>query len=180
MEHAQMTPTSQEPKGTVITDFEVHRKAFHDSMEKLQRQLATATAEINTLRVNLKTQTVEARVKTMARLHDVMSELDAARKEQHDLIEAHLKALHVDVEAINAELKHATASGKMAAEAKVKEIRREVENTRKASIASLEAELAEWKARVDEVVYAVDEKRTGTRAGVQAKMADLRAKHEAA
>ena len=175
-----MTSKPQESKENATTDFEAHKKAFHDTMTKVQSQINVAAAEIGKLRADMKTQTAEAKAKTLAHIEDVTKQLDAARKEQQDMIEAHLKALHTNVEAINAALKHATAAGKTAMEAKAKAVREEYDSARRALTASLDAELAEWKARIGAAVDAAAEKKADAKAAVQAKIADLNAKQEAA
>jgi len=171
---------SQELKDKVSTDFEAGKKASHDAMAKVQSQIDVATAEVNKLRADLKTQTAEAKIKTLARVDELTKNLDATRKEQQDKTQARLKELHTDIESINGELKHATAEGKVAVDAKAKAVREEYDSTRSALTASLDAELAEWKARIGTAHDAAAEKKAATKATVQAKIADLHAKHEAA
>jgi uncharacterized protein YicC (UPF0701 family) len=171
-----MTCKTQELKDSITTNCEARKKAFHDAAAKTQSQIDVATGKIDKLRADLKTQTAEAKVSTMARIEDVSKELDAARKEQQAMIEAHLKALHTDVEAIDAALKQATAAGKTAVEAEAKTVREEYASARSALTASFEAELAEWKARIGGAVVAAAEKKTDAKAAIQAKLADLHAK----
>lgn len=175
-----MTCNPQKVKDTVINDFETRQKAFHAAMVKAQNRIDVAAEEMNKLRTNLKTQTAEAKAKTMARLENVTKELDAARKEQQVMIEANLKALHADVEAINASVKHATAAGKIAVEAEAKAVREEYASVRSVLTASLDAELAEWKVRIGAAVDLAAEKKADAKTAVKAKIADLKAKHEAA
>jgi polyhydroxyalkanoate synthesis regulator phasin len=111
-----MTSKPDELKDKVTADFEAGKKAFHDAMAKAQSQIDTAAAEIHKLRGVLKTQSDEAKAKPMARVDELTKKLDAARKAQQTQIEARLKELHTNIESINAELKHATAEGKVAVE----------------------------------------------------------------
>ena len=127
-----MNTTSQELKSKVSADFEPAKKAFQDSMAKAQRQIDVATAEVNKLRAELKSQTDEAKVKTVARVTELTKNLDATRKQQQAEIEERLKQLHTSIQSINAELKHATAEGKVAAEAMAKAIREEYDSARRA------------------------------------------------
>ena len=176
--------TSNKPKHkkhSPATGVEARNKAFHAAMEKTQHQMTAATAEIGKLRTDLDTQTAEARDKTIVQLEKVTKQLDAARKQQKETIEEHLKAIQADIEAAELEATHATATAKVAAEAKAKELREQYDSTRRALITSIEGELAEWKSRIDEaVLHAAAEKKADVDAGVQAKLADLRAKHDAA
>lgn len=159
-----MTSKPDELKDKVTADFEAGKKAFHDAMVKAQSQIDTAAAEIHKLRAELKTQTDEARAKTMARVDELTKKLDATRKEQQTQIEARLKELHTNIESINAELKHATAEGKIAGEAKAKAAREEYDSARRALTASLDAELAEWKARIDAALDAAAGKKVAATA----------------
>ncbi len=106
-------------------------------MAKVQKQIDATTAEVNKLRAELKTQTDEAKARTMARVTELTKNLDAARKEQQAKIEERLKQLHTSIQSIDAELKHATAEGKAAAEAKAKVVREEYDSARHALTASL-------------------------------------------
>jgi hypothetical protein len=175
-----MTSKPQELKEKITTDFEIRKKAFHDAMAKTQTQIDAVTVEIAKLRADLKTQAAEAKTKTLAGIEEATKQLDAARKEQQDMIEAHLKALRTDVEAINAALKNATAAGKTAVEAKAKAVREEYASARSALTASLDAELAEWKVRIGATVDAAAEKKADAKTAVEAKIADLHVKYEAA
>ena len=175
-----MIPEPQHLTAKPIPSFETDKKAFHDSMAKAQKQIDVATAEINKLRAELKAQTDEAKAKTMARVAELTKNLDATRQEQQAEIEARLKQLHTSIQSINAELKHATAEGEVAAEAKAKAVREEYDSARHALTASLEAELAEWKARINTTFGAAAEKKTAATAAVHAKLADLHAKQDAA
>jgi len=175
-----MIPEPQHLTAKPIPSFETDKKAFHDSMAKAQKQIDVATAEINKLRAELKAQTDEAKAKTMARVAELTKNLDATRQEQQAEIEARLKQLHTSIQSINAELKHATAEGEVAAEAKAKAVREEYDSARRTLTASLEAELVEWKARISTAFDMAAEKKTAATAAIQAKVADVRAKHEAA
>ena len=175
-----MNAKSQELKDKVTADFEAGKKAFHDALAKAQVEISTVTAEITRLRTDLKTETAEAKVNTMTRVNELTKKLDAARKEEQDKIEARLKELHNEIESVNAEVKHATAAGKVAAEAKAKAVREDYDSTRRALTASLDAELAEWKARINTSLDAAAETKAAAKAAVEAKIADLHAKHEAA
>ena len=172
-----MSSTSQQLKDKMTADFEAGKKAFHEAMAKAQSQIDVATAEINKLRATLKTETAEAKAKTTARIDELNKKLDATRKEQQQKIEARLKELHTDIESVNAKL---AAEGKAAVEAKAKAFREEYDATRSALTASLDAELAEWEARINAALDAAAEKKAGAKAAIQAKIAELRAKHEAA
>jgi len=175
-----MNAKSQELKDKVTADFEAGKKAFHDALAKAQVEISTVTAEITRLRTDLKTETAEAKVNTMTRVNELTRKLDAARKEEQDKIEVRLKELHNEIESVNAEVKHATAAGKLAAEAKAKAVREDYDSTRRALIASLDAELAEWKARISTAFDAAAETKAAAKAAVQAKIADLHTRHEAA
>jgi hypothetical protein len=65
-------------------------------------------------------------------------------------------------------------------EAKAKVVREEYDATRRALTASLDAELAEWKARIGTVLDTAAGKKVAATAAVHARIADLHAKHEAA
>src|SRR5208283_1308978 len=143
-----MIPEPQHLTDKLTANFEADKQAFHDSMAKVQKQIDATTAEVNKLRGELKTQTDEAKAKIMARVTELTKDLDAARKEQQAKIEERLKQLHTSIQAIDAELKHASAEGKAAAEAKAKVVREECDSARRSLIASVEAELVEWKARI--------------------------------
>jgi len=171
-----MTPTTQEVKDKMTAYFEADKKAFHDAMAKAQGHIDVATAEIQKLRAELNTQTTEAKAITVARVDELTKDLDATRKEQQAEIEAHLKKLHTDIDSLNTELKHATAQGKIAVEAKAKAVREEYASARSVLTASLDAELAEWKARIGAAVVAAAEKKADAKAAVQAKLADLHTK----
>jgi len=172
---------NQHKKHSTATEFEARKKAFHAAMEKTQHQIAAAAGEIRKLRTDMETQTAQARDKTMIQLERASKLLDAARKQQQQVIEEHLKAVHTDLEAAEAEATHATAAARMAAEAKARELREEYDSTRHALITSIEGELAEWKSRVDQaLLHVAAEKKADLNAGVQAKIADLHAKHDAA
>ncbi len=175
-----MIPKPQEVKDHVSADFEARRKAFHESMAKVQSQIDLAAAEMNKLRTEMKTQSADAKAKTVARVDELTKDLDATRKEQQEKIEARLKEIHADIESMNAELKHATTEGKVAVEAKAKTFREEYDSARSALTASLDAELAEWKTRIGATLDAAAEKKVAAKSAVQAKIADLQAKHEAA
>ena len=175
-----MIPESQQSKDKASADFEARKKAFHDSMAKAQKQIDATTAEVNKLRGELKTQTDEAKAKTMARVTELTKNLDATRKEQQTEIEERLKRLHTSIQAIDAELKHASAEGKAAAEAKAKVVREEYDSARRSLIASVEAELVEWKARISTAFDVAAEKKAAATTAFQAKVADVHAKHDAA
>jgi len=175
-----MGSTPQGFREKTTADFEAGKKAFHDAMAKAQSQIDSGTAEVNKLRADLKTQTAEAKAKTMARVEELTKSLDATRKEQQDKIEARVKELHTQTESINAELKHATAEGKVAVEAKAKAVREQYDAARSALTASLDAELAEWKGRIGAAIDSAAEKKATAKAAVQEKIADLHAKHDAA
>jgi Skp family chaperone for outer membrane proteins len=175
-----MIPETKQSKDKASADFEARKKAFHSSMAKVQKEIDAITAEANKLRAELKTQNDEAKAKTMARVTELTKNLDAARKGQQAEIEEFLKELHASMQSINAELKQATADGKAAAEAKAKVFREEYDSARHALTASLEAELAEWKARINTTFGAAAEKKTAATAAVHAKLADLHAKQDAA
>ena len=175
-----MISETQQLKDRVSADFEADKKAFHDSMAKVQEQIDATTAEVNKLRAELKTQTDEAKARTMARVAELTKKLDAARKEQQARIEERLKQLHTSIQSIDAELKHATAEGKAAAEAKATVLREEYDSARRSLIASMQAELVEWKARISTAFDVAAEKKTAAAAAIQAKMADVHAKHDAA
>jgi predicted nucleic acid-binding Zn-ribbon protein len=159
---------------------EADKKAFHAAMAKAQSHIDAATAEIQKLRAELKTQTTEAKDKTIARVDELTRDLDATRKGQQADIEAHLKKLHTDIDSLNAELKHATAQGKVEVEAKARAVREEYDAARKVLTASLDAELAEWKDRIGAAVDLAAGKKADAKTAVKAKIADLKAKHEAA
>lgn len=163
-----------------MINFEADKKSFHDSMAKAQKQIDATTAEVNKLRAELKTQTDEAKAKTMARVAELTKNLDAARKEQQAKIEERLKQLHTSIQSIDAELKHASAEGKAAAAAKAKVLREEYDSARRALIASVEAELVEWKARIGIAFGTAAEKKAAATTAFQAKVADVHAKHEVA
>jgi len=175
-----MNSKSQGLKDKVTADFEVGKKVFHGALSKAQVEIDAVTAEITKLRADLKTQTAEAKVKTMDRVNELTKKLDAARKEEQGKIDARLKELHKVTESVNAEVKHATAEGKAAAETKAKAVRQEYDSARGALAASLDAELAEWKARISDALAAAVEKKAAAKASVEAKIADLHVKHEAA
>jgi regulator of replication initiation timing len=175
-----MIPEIQRSKAKASADCETATKAFHDSMAKVQKQIDATTADVNKLRAELRTQTDEAKAKTVARITELTKNLDATRKEEQSEIEKHLKRLHTSIQSIDAELKHATADGKAVAEAKAKVSRAEYDSARHALIASLEAELVEWKARIDTAFDTAAGKKAAATAAVQAKVADLHAKHDAA
>ena len=175
-----MNPEPQHLAAKVSANFEADKKAFHDSMVKVQKQIDATTAEVNKLRGELKTQADEAKAKAKARVTELTKTLDATRKEQQTEIEERLKQLHTSIQSINAELKHATADGKAAAEAKAKVVREEYDSARRALTASFEAELVEFKARISTAMDAVAETKAAAKATIQAKMADLHAKHDAA
>jgi polyhydroxyalkanoate synthesis regulator phasin len=175
-----MIPQPQQLKDKMSADFEAGKKTFHDSMAKAQKQIDATTAEVNKLRAELKTQTDEAKAKTMARVTELTKDLDAVRKEQQARIEERLKQLHTSIQSIDAELKHASAEGKTAAEAKAKLLREEYDSARRSLIASTEAELVEWKARISTAFDVAAGKKAAATAAVQAKVADVHAKHEAA
>ena len=165
----------------VIAHFEADNKAFHEAMAKAQSQLDAATAEVDKLRANLKTQTVAAKAKTMAHIDELTKNLDAARREQQDKIEARLKELHSDIESIDAQLRHATGEEKIALEAKAKSLGEEYSSAGSAMAASLEAELVEWKERIGTALDAAAEKKAAAaRSAIQEKIAELHAKHDAA
>jgi len=168
-----------ELKDKMTADVEAGKKAFRDAMEKAQSQIDAAIAKIHTLRAELKTQADEARARTMARIDELTNSLDAARKAQQAQIEARLKELHPNIESIGAEVKHATAEEKVAL-AKAKFVLEEYDFARRALTASLDAELAEWKARIGAALDTAAEKKVAAKAAVQAKIANLHAKHEAA
>jgi hypothetical protein len=128
----------------------------------------------------LKTQSDEAKAKAKARVTELTKNLDATRKEQQTEIEERLKRLHTSIQSINAELKHATADGKAAAEAKAKAVREEYDSARHTLTASFEAELVEFRARISTAMDAAAETKAAAKAAIQAKMADLHAKHDAA
>ncbi|MGA2146676.1 MAG: hypothetical protein ABSH49_17135 [Bryobacteraceae bacterium] len=176
----RMIPEPQHLTDKLTANFEADKKAFHDSMAKVQKQIDATTAEVNKLRGELKTQTDEAKAKTKARVTELTKNLDAARKEQQAEIEERMKQLHKSIQSINAELKHAAAEGKAVAEAKAKAVREQYDSARHALAASLEAELVEWKARISAAYDVAAEKKAAATAAIQAKMADLHAKHEAA
>jgi len=176
-----MISKHQEARDKVTVHFEAGKKAFHEAMAKAHTHIEGTTAEINRLRADLKTHTAEAKTKTMAHIDELTKKLDAARKEQQEKIEARLKELDADIESINAELKHATGAGKVAMEAKAKVAREEYDFARNALTTSLDAELVEWKARIGATLDAAAEKKAeAAKAAVQAKIADMQAKHEAA
>jgi len=175
-----MIPQSQQLKDKMSADFEAGKKTFHDSMAKAQKQIDVTTAEVNKLRAELKTQTDEAKAKTMARVAELTKNLDTTRREQQAEIEERLKQLSTSIQSINAELKHATAEGKIAVEAKAKVVHEEHDFARRALTASLDAELAEWKVRIGAALDAAAEKKVAAKAAVQARIADLQAKQEAA
>jgi chromosome segregation ATPase len=175
-----MIPQSQQLKYKMSADFEAGKKTFHDSMAKAQKQIDVTTAEVNKLRAELKTQTDEAKAKTMARVAELTKNLDTTRREQQAEIEERLKQLSTSIQSINAELKHATAEGKAAAEAKAKVLREEYDSARRALIASVEAELVEWKARISTAFDVATEKKASATAVIQTKVADVHAKHEVA
>jgi chromosome segregation ATPase len=116
----------------------------------------------------------------MARVDELTKSLDETRKEQQHKIEVRLKELHAAGEAMNAEVKHATAEGRTFAEARAKAVREEYDSARSALDASLDEELAEWKARIGTALETAAGKKDDGKAAVQAKIADLHAKHEAA
>jgi chromosome segregation ATPase len=116
----------------------------------------------------------------MARVTELTKDLDAARKEQQAKIEERLKQLHTSIQAINAELKHASAEGKAEEEAKAKVVREEYDSARRSLIGSVEAELVEWKARITTAFDAAAEKKAAATTALQAKVADVHAKHDAA
>jgi hypothetical protein len=176
----RMSSKPQELKNKVTADFEADKKAFHETMAKAQSHIDTATAEINKLRADLKTEAAESKTKTMARLDELTKNLDAARKDQQAEIEARLKGLHKDIESIIAELKRASAEERVAVEATAKTVREECNIVRGTLIASLEAELAEWKARIGTAVDAAAGKKASSKAAIQAKIADMHSKHDAA
>ena len=68
----------------------------------------------------------------------------------------------------------------MAVETKAKAFREEYDSARSALTASLDAELTEWKTRIGATLDAANEKKVAAKSAVQAKIADLQAKHEAA
>jgi predicted nucleic acid-binding Zn-ribbon protein len=175
-----MSATAQELKDRATTDFEAGKKAFHDAMTKAQSQIDVANAEVNKLRTDLKTQSDEVKSKTLARVDELTKNLETARREQQAEIEARLKELHKDIESTNADLKHATAEGKTAAEATAKALRQEYDSARHVLTASLDGELAELKALIGMAADVAAGKKAAATASVQAKLADLRAKHEAA
>jgi regulator of replication initiation timing len=175
-----MIPEPQHLAAKVTANFEADKKAFHDSMAKVQKQIDATTAEVNKLRAELKTQTDEAKARTMARVTELTKILDAARKEQQAKIEERLKQLHTSIQAINAELKHASAEGKAAAEVEAKVVREEYDSARRSLIASVEADLVEWKARINTIFDATAEKKAAATTTLQAKAADVHARHEAA
>ncbi len=175
-----MISETQQLKDRVSADFEADKKAFHDSMAKVQKQIDATTAEVNKLRAVLKTQTDDAKVRTMARVAELTKNLDAVRKEQQAKIEERLKQLHTSIQSIDAELRHATAEGKAAAEAKARVVREEYDSARHALTVSLEAELVEWKARISTAFDVTTGKKASATAAIQAKMADVHAKHDAA
>jgi hypothetical protein len=160
--------------------FRANKQAFNNSMAKVQKQIDATTAEVNKLRGELKTQTGEAKARTMARVTELTKNLDAARKEQQAEIEERMKQLHKSIQSINAELKHAAAEGKVVAEAKAKALGEQYDSARHALAASLEAELVEWKARITAAYDVATEKKSAATAAIQTKMADLHAKHEVA
>src|SRR5271166_6789684 len=87
-------PMSSKPhplKKKLTADFEADKKAFHEAMAKAQGHIDAVTTEIDKLRAELKTETAGAKVKTMARVNELTHNLDAARKDQQDRIEAYLK-----------------------------------------------------------------------------------------
>jgi polyhydroxyalkanoate synthesis regulator phasin len=175
-----MIPEPQHLTAKVAANFEADKKAFQDSMAKVQTQIDATTAEVNKLRAELTTQTDEAKTKTKARVTELTKDLDAVRKEQQARIEERLKELHTSIQSIDAELKHATAEGKAAAEAKAKVLREEYDSARRFLIASMEAELVEWKARIGAAFDAATEKKASATVVIHAKMADVHAKHGAA
>jgi len=176
-----MIPKHQEAKDRVTVHFEAGKKAFHEAMEKAQSHIDVATVEINKLRGELKTHAAEAKTKTMARVDELTKNLDATRREQQDKIEGRLKELHADIGSLNAELKHATGEEKVAMEAKARAAHEEYDFARNALTASLDAELAEWKTRIGTALdEAAEKKAAAAKAAVQAKIADMQAKHEAA
>lgn len=173
-----MTP--QQTKSSENTEFEARKKAYHEAMQKAQSQVTAATAEVYKLRAEMKKQTAEARDKSIQKLHEATKELDAARKQEQRAIEAHLKAIHADMVATDAELKHATAAAKKAAEARAKVIHEEYEAAKRSLIAVMDAELAEWKARIDEASHLAAQVKADVKSSVDAKIADVSAKQEAA
>jgi regulator of replication initiation timing len=175
-----MNSETQHLTAKVAANFEADKKAFQDSMAKVQEQIDATTAEVNKLRAELKTQADEGKARTMARVTELTKDLDAVRKEQQARIEERLKQLHSSIQSINAELKHATAEGKAAAEAKAKLLREEYDSARHVLTASLEAELVEWKARISTAFDVTAEKKASATTALQAKGADVHAKHEAA
>jgi chromosome segregation ATPase len=164
----------------MAANFEADKKAFCDSMATVQKQIDATTTEVDKLRAELKTQAGEGKARTMARVTELTKDLDATRKEQQAKIEERLKQLHTSIQSIDAELKHASAEGKAAAEAKAKVVREEYDSARHAMTASLEAELVEWKARINTAFDVATGKKAAATAAIQAKVADVHAKHEAA
>jgi predicted nucleic acid-binding Zn-ribbon protein len=175
-----MSSTPQQLKNRVTTDLEAGKQAFQDAMTKAQSQIDVADAEVDKLRAAFKTQSDEVKAKTLARVDELTKSLEATRREQHAAIEARLKELHSAIESTNADLKHATAETKVAMEATARALRAEYDSARRALTASLDAELAECKALIGMAVDVAAGKKAAATASVHAKIADLRAKQEAA
>jgi len=174
-----MTPTHQHTKRSA-TEFEADKKVFQEALQKARSEVTAADGEMKKLRAEMKTQTADSKKKTMDQVDEVRKQLDVARKQEQLIIEAHLKAVHADIEATTAELTHAGAAAKTAAEVMLKVMHDEYGSAKRSLIAAMDAELAELKARIDDGKHQAAELKSAVKSAVDAKIAHARSKHEAA
>jgi len=175
-----VSPAAQELRNKLKAEFDVGRKAFHDSMTTTQTHIDVAGADLARLRANLKTQAAATRAATGLRVEELTRMLDAARDEQQGKIEDYLTTLQRDMGSLNAELKSATAGERADLELTAKAMRKEWDSTRAALTASLEAELSELKERIGSVRAAAAGTREAAKTTVRTRTADLHAKSEVA